>query len=235
MNRLFGRAPVSPPPPDAAHARAQLGQASSQLEEKIAHVEKQIQRCDQDLSACKQSLAKSGALGGGGTKQRAIAILRRKKMYEAQRDQLMGTQLNLDQSQFATEQLQTTALTVEAMKTASHHLKAEYKKMNIDDVERVQEDMTDLLFDQQEISDILSRNYALPNDVDESELEAEFAQMSASGEFETCLASLPGQSMADLSTPCYLPSALPTVPSNPIGDPSAPFAQDLPETELRLR
>eukprot|EP00922_Rhytidocystis_sp_ex-Travisia-forbesii_P029146 GHVS01042687.1.p1 GENE.GHVS01042687.1~~GHVS01042687.1.p1 ORF type:complete len:149 (+),score=35.17 GHVS01042687.1:167-613(+) len=132
MNRLFGKAPVSPPPADAAAARAQLGQASSQLEEKISYVERQIQKCEQELSVCKQSMAKSG---GGGVKQRAMGILRRKKMYEAQRDQLMGTQLNLDQSQFATEQLQTTALTVEAMKTASQHLKAEYKKMNIDDVE----------------------------------------------------------------------------------------------------
>eukprot|EP00922_Rhytidocystis_sp_ex-Travisia-forbesii_P029141 GHVS01042676.1.p1 GENE.GHVS01042676.1~~GHVS01042676.1.p1 ORF type:complete len:237 (+),score=41.00 GHVS01042676.1:195-905(+) len=236
MNRLFGRASASSATPDAAEARAQLGQASSQIEDKIDHLEKQIVKCEQELSVCKQTLQTKTTTGG--VKQRALAILKRKKMYEAQRDQLMGTQMNLEQSQFATDQLQTTALTVEAMKTASVHLKAEYKKMNIDDVERVQDDMADLLFDQQEISDILARNYALPNDVDESELEAEFAEMTASGELEASIAAggVIGQQMGSASvTPCYLPSSLPSVPSNPIGDASAPFAQDLPETEMRLR
>eukprot|EP00922_Rhytidocystis_sp_ex-Travisia-forbesii_P029140 GHVS01042675.1.p1 GENE.GHVS01042675.1~~GHVS01042675.1.p1 ORF type:complete len:239 (+),score=44.50 GHVS01042675.1:478-1194(+) len=238
MNRLFGRAAVSSATPDASEARAQLGQASSQIEDKIDHLEKQIAKCDQELSVCKQTL-NAKTTTAVGVKQKALGILRRKKMYEAQRDQLLGTQMNLEQSQFATDQLQTTALTVEAMKTASVHLKAEYKKMNIDDVERVQDDMADLLFDQQEIGEILSRNYALPNDVDESELEAEFAQMTASGELEASIAGgVIGQQIGGGAsiTPCYLPSSLPSVPSNPIGDaPSSPFAQDLPETEMRLR
>eukprot|EP00453_Perkinsus_chesapeaki_P002684 CAMPEP_0185924500 /NCGR_PEP_ID=MMETSP0924C-20121207/12515_1 /TAXON_ID=321610 /ORGANISM="Perkinsus chesapeaki, Strain ATCC PRA-65" /LENGTH=53 /DNA_ID=CAMNT_0028659649 /DNA_START=3 /DNA_END=161 /DNA_ORIENTATION=+ len=45
--------------------------------------------------------------GAAGAKQRALAVLKRKKMYEAQRDQLMNTQFNVDQAAFTQEQMQT--------------------------------------------------------------------------------------------------------------------------------
>lgn len=50
-------------------------------------------------------------------------------------------------------------------------MKKEYKKINIDVVEDLQDEMEDLLEDANEIQEVLGRSYGCP-DVDEEDLEA---------------------------------------------------------------
>lgn len=65
-------------------------------------------------------------------------------MYEQQRDQMMNQQFNIDQTSFAIETIKSTQTTVAAMKEASKTLKKEQKKINLNDLENMQDDMEGL-------------------------------------------------------------------------------------------
>lgn len=56
------------------------------------------------------------------------------------------------------------------MKVANKELKVAYKDININDVEDLHEDMTDLLEDADEINEVLGQAYGVPDDLDESDL-----------------------------------------------------------------
>ncbi len=62
-------------------------------------------------------------------------------MYEAQRDQLANQQFNVDQTSFAIDTVKDTQSTVSAMKAAAKTLKKEQKKININEIEDMQDEM----------------------------------------------------------------------------------------------
>jgi len=187
-----------------------LDEASSHLGGRIEGIEAQIAKCDQELAQYKQQLARARGVAANAVKQKALQVLKRKKMYEQQRDSLLGTQMNIDQCSFMTEQAKTTAVTVAAMKEANTSLKKQYKKMDIDDIERVADDMQDLMMDQEEINEIMSRSYAIPGGVDEADLDAELAALEDDIAFQDeQVAAGPG------AVPSYLPS-VPTAPTDPL-------------------
>merc|ERR1712083_903974 len=65
-----------------------------------------------------------------------------------------------------------TKVTVNAMKTGLKEMKKEYKNVNIDQIEDMQDERADMMEDANEIQESLWRSYGMP-DVDEDELEAE--------------------------------------------------------------
>jgi hypothetical protein len=91
--------------------------------------------------------------------QRALRLLKQKKMYERTYDNLQNQQFNLDQTKFATENLKDTATTVEAMKGAAVELKSAFKEIDIDEVEDLYDDMDELLVEANEIQDLMGRQY----------------------------------------------------------------------------
>ena len=97
-----------------------------------------------------------------------MAVLKRKKMYEAQRDQLAGQAFNVEQTSFAIDSVKDTLTTVDAMKAASKTLKTEFKKVDIDQIEDVQDDLADMMEDMNEVQDALGRSYGIGDDVDEA-------------------------------------------------------------------
>ena len=201
MNRIFGIAkkPVEPGPPPPS-----LTEASETIDKRVGLIDEKIRQCDTELIKFKSQMTGPNA---GAIKNRALTVLKRKKMYEAQRDQLLNTQFNVDQANFATENLRITAITVDAMKAGAATMKQEYAKMNIDAIEQVADDMEDLLYDQQDINEILGRTYAVPDGFDESALESEFAQL----EEEVALERMSGGTV-----PSYIPDTLPGGPPVPV-------------------
>mmetsp|Transcript_6134 Transcript_6134/g.14657 ORF Transcript_6134/g.14657 Transcript_6134/m.14657 type:complete len:220 (-) Transcript_6134:87-746(-) len=165
MKRFFGTEKAQPEVSEHA-----LGDASSKMDASLQDLDAKIARCDEDLK-------RQMAAGRGANKQVAMQTMKRKKMYEQQRSQLLGTQFNIDSLAFAQEQASTTAVTIQAMKAGQQKLKQQYAQMNVGDVERLMDEMADLQGDAQEIQDILSQNYAVPDGFDEAEFEQEFAQL----------------------------------------------------------
>jgi charged multivesicular body protein 5 len=106
-------------------------------------------------------------------KQRALRVLKQKKMYEQQLEGLRNQSFNMEQTNFATQQLKDTKTTVDAMKTGVKEMKREYKKVDIGKIEDLHDEMEDMLELAGEVQETLGRAYGLPDDVDEDDLEAE--------------------------------------------------------------
>ena len=68
-------------------------------------------------------------------KQRALRVLKQKRMYENQLEGLRNQSFNMEQANFATQQLKDTKTTVDAMKLGVKEMKKEYKKVDIGKIE----------------------------------------------------------------------------------------------------
>lgn len=67
--------------------------------------------------------------------QRALRVLKQKKLYESQIGQLQQQTFNMEQASITTENLRNTMATVDAMKTANKELKKQYGKLDVDKIE----------------------------------------------------------------------------------------------------
>lgn len=67
--------------------------------------------------------------------QRALRVLKQKRMYEAQVAQLTQQAFNMESTAMATENLRNTMATVDAMKTANKEMQRQYGKIDIDKIE----------------------------------------------------------------------------------------------------
>ncbi|VDP53193.1 unnamed protein product [Schistosoma margrebowiei] len=105
-------------------------------------------------------------------KMKALRILKQKKVYENQKEQLSNQSFNIEQTNFAIQTVRDTKVTVDAMKVGAKELKMEMKKINLNNVEDLQDDLADLLVSTDELQNILSQSYATP-DINENDLEQE--------------------------------------------------------------
>ena len=125
--------------------------------------------------------------GKTALKQKALKILQRRKMYEGQRDQLQQQSWNMEQASMMTDNLKNVMTTVDAMKSTNKTLRQQYGKIDIDKIERMQDEMQDLMDMGNEIQESMSRSYDVPEDVDEAELDAELEALGEEVEFESSL------------------------------------------------
>merc|ERR1712183_461167 len=144
--------------------------------------------------------------------KRAMEVLKRKRMYESQRDQVAGQQFNIDQAAFGIESAKANVDTVAAMKATNKELKKTLKNdLNIDDVEDIADDMAEMMEEFEEINMALGSNFATPDDIDEADLDAELEMLEDELEEEAL-------EEAD-STPAYLQaSSMPAVPGQVPGE-----------------
>lgn len=170
MKRVFGKKKKpanTAPPPSLDQASANLGKRSTHLDSKIAAL-------DKDLNVYKKKLQTANPSAKRTLQKRAMDVLKRKRMYEQQRDQLLAQQFNIDQAGFGIESAKATVESVGAMKAANTELKAALKNdLNIDEVDDLADDMEELMYEMNEINEAMGRNFATPEDITEEELEAE--------------------------------------------------------------
>ena len=134
--------------------------------------------------------------GKTAIKQKAIKILQQRKMYESQKDQLTQQSWNMEQAGMMQDNLKNTMATVDAMKTTQKELKKQYGKVDIDKIERMQDEMADLMEVGNDIQESISRSYDVPEDVDEAELDAELEALGEEVDF--------GESIGESAVPSYL-------------------------------
>lgn len=105
-------------------------------------------------------------------KQKALRVLKQKRMYEQQRDNLNQQSFNMEQANYTIQTLKDTKTTVEAMKIGAKEMKKAYKQVKIDQIEDLQDQLEDMMEDASEIQEALGRSYGTP-EIDEDDLEAE--------------------------------------------------------------
>jgi len=167
MNRLFGRGQPKAPPPN-------LNDCISSVDDRTGSVEKKIAKLDGDLLKYKNQMKKMRpGPGKEAVKKKALMILKQKKQYERQRDQLMQQSFNMEQTNYSLQTVKDTQNVVKAMKGGLKQMKKEYKKINIDQIEDLQDEMEDMLEMADEVQETLGRQYGMPDDVTDEDLEAE--------------------------------------------------------------
>ena len=139
---------------------------------KILQLDKELKGYKDKIDSTKNPAAKKNL------QKRAMELLKRKRMYENQRDQLAGQQFNIDQVAFSIDSVKATVSTVASMKVASAEMKKTLKKeLNIDDIDGLADDMAELMDEFNEINEVLGQNFATPDDIDEADLEAELEML----------------------------------------------------------
>mmetsp|Transcript_12902 Transcript_12902/g.13001 ORF Transcript_12902/g.13001 Transcript_12902/m.13001 type:complete len:205 (+) Transcript_12902:2-616(+) len=193
MRRLFGgKKQPGPPAPT-------LDETSQSMDKRVQGLREKVAECDKDLAQLKEEIKRSRGTSSSMAKQRAVQVLKRRKMYQQQLDNLLGQQFNVEQMSFQTQGIQDTINAVSAMKAAHQVQTQQLKQIKINDVENLMDDIADLQFDTEEINEVMSRNYALDG-IDETELEKELEELD-----EELLQE--DMSRSSLKVPSYLPSA----------------------------
>ena len=75
-------------------------------------IQGKIDECNVELNAIKKDMATAKGTRLKTLKQKALQVLRRRKMYDGQLGNLMNQQFNVDQVAFATESMQDQINTV---------------------------------------------------------------------------------------------------------------------------
>jgi charged multivesicular body protein 5 len=177
MNRIFGSTTKKP--------KANMGDAIAANDSRAAAIEVKVRKLDAELLRYKEQLAKMRpGPGKNGVQQRAMAVLKQKKMYEAQLEQISQSTFNMESARLATDSLRNTMATVDAMQHANREMKRQYGKIDIDKIERVHDEMEDLLEQASEIQESLARSYAVPDEIDEADLQAELEALEGEVEEE---------------------------------------------------
>ncbi|TNN78786.1 Charged multivesicular body protein 5 [Liparis tanakae] len=114
----------------------------------------------------------SDCIGNNMVKQKAMRVLKQKRMYEGQREQLAQQSFNMEQANYTIQTLKDTKTTVEAMKIGAKEMKRAYKDVKVDQIDDLQDQLEDMMEDAGEVQEALSRSYGTP-EIDEDDLEAE--------------------------------------------------------------
>ncbi|KAJ8597414.1 hypothetical protein M405DRAFT_756045 [Rhizopogon salebrosus TDB-379] len=178
MNRIFGSSGSKKPKPT-------LQDAINSTDARIASVEVKIKKLDGELMRYKEQMSKlRNGPGKNAIQQRALRVLQQKKLYEGQLSQLQQQTFNMESAALTTDNLRNTMATVDAMKLANKELRKQYGKIDIDKIENMHYDMEDLLEQANEIQESLGRSYAVPDEIDEADLEAELDALQLEEEEE---------------------------------------------------
>uniref|UniRef100_A0A915CWV1 Charged multivesicular body protein 5 n=1 Tax=Ditylenchus dipsaci TaxID=166011 RepID=A0A915CWV1_9BILA len=215
MRRIFGSGQPKAPPPNLSDAIATIDGRGETMEKKIGKLDSELVKMRDQMKKMREGPAKNMV------KQKALRIMKQKKMYENQKDQLDNQSFNMEQSNFAIQGMKDNQITVAAMKAGLKTMQTEYKKMDINKIDTLQDEMEDMLEMNNEIQDALSRQYDTP-DIDEADLEAELDAL--------------GDDLALDSDTSYLDEAMsaPNVPSREPGTATAITDQGVPVDEFGL-
>lgn len=179
-----------------------------QLDTRVESIDVKLAKTNAELQGYQQKLSKMrDGPGKQAIKQKALKVLQRKKQYESQKDQLYQQSWNMEQASMMQDNLKNVMTTVDAMKTTNKALKQQYGKIDIDKIEKMQDEMADLMDIGNEINESISRAYDVPEDVDEAELDAELEALGEDMMFES------EQGIGE--TPAFLQDEVPTFIDEP--------------------
>ena len=170
MNRLFGSGSKQPKPT--------LDSASASLEKRIGELDVQIQAKNIRLQEHHTALKRLRGPALARRREEALRVLASRKRLEESRSRLEQQMEGMQQAQIMQDNLQGSAATVEAMKTANKTLAKTLKNFDLDRIDRVQDEMRELQAVSDEIQETLSMGYEIPGgEPDEAELDEELAAL----------------------------------------------------------
>ncbi|MEJ1277058.1 nuclear transcription factor X-box binding 1 [Cricetulus griseus] len=165
MNRFFGKAKPKAPPPSLTDCIGTVDSRAESIDKKISRLDAELVKYKDQIKKMREGPAKNMV------KQKALRVLKQKRMYEQQRDNLAQQSFNMEQANYTIQSLKDTKTTVDAMKLGVKEMKKAYKQVKVDQIEDLQDQLEDMMEDANEIQEALGRSYGTP-ELDEDDLEA---------------------------------------------------------------
>ncbi|XP_065086653.1 charged multivesicular body protein 5 [Ochlerotatus camptorhynchus] len=166
MNRLFGKSKPKEPGPSIDDCIKGVDSRAETIDQKIRTLDTELRKYKDQMAKMREGPAKNAV------KQKAMRVLKQRKQYESQVENLRNQSFNMEQANFASQTLKDTHSTVAAMKDGMKSMKKEFKKINIEEIEDIQDDMADMLEQADEVQEAMGRTYGMP-ELDDDELQAE--------------------------------------------------------------
>ncbi|OAY79709.1 Charged multivesicular body protein 5 [Ananas comosus] len=207
MRRVFGAKKSKEPPPTIQDATDRINKRGETVDEKIRKLDTELARYREQIKKTRPGPAQDAI------KARAMRVLKQRKMYEAQQETLYNQTFNLDQVAFAAEGLKDAKQTMTALQSANKELKGVMRTVNIDDIDRMQDEMMDLMDRSNEVQESLGRNYNVPDDIDEEDLLGELDALEADMGMETEPNAVPSYLQPDKETELEEEMTLPAAPT----------------------
>merc|ERR1739838_672572 len=113
MNRLFGKGKPKEPPPNLIDCIANVDSRAESIDKKTARLDGELKKYRDQMSKMRDGPAKNAV------NQKALRVLKQKKQYEAQSENMRNQAFNMEQTNYATQSLKDTKTTVNAMKMGS--------------------------------------------------------------------------------------------------------------------
>ena len=197
MNRLFGRGKAKEPDGVMGDAIAKVDQRADSIEAKITKLDAEVKDYKFKMTRMREGPGKNAL------KEKASRVLKQKKMYQKQVENMRQQSLNMEQVNYSTQMLKDTQATVKALQTGVNEMKKAYKKTSIDQIEHTQDDLEDMKNFAAEAQEALGHNFGFGDDIDEDELNAELDAY--------------GDEMIDDQDSSYLDSIAPRAPDREPG------------------
>lgn len=204
MNRIFGHGNRKSNEQMMAESSKAINQAQHGLSGRMSQIETQILEVNAQLQTLQKKINNSKSqVAQNPLRKRALKLLNKRKQLEAMQDQLDSQFWSMSQVQMTTENLKNTVVTVNALKQTNKALKQQYDKINIDKLQNMQDEMSELIEQGEELQKILAINVDGIDDVSESELDAELEALGERGlDFSADITN-------DVELPSYLSNMTP--------------------------
>lgn len=179
MNNIFRfKKKNKDPPPTIQDASDRISKRGESVEEKIRKLDVELARYGEQIRETRPGHSQDSL------KNRAMRILKQKRMYQKQCDILYNQTYNLEQVSFATDGLKDAQQTMSSLKSANKELKGIVKTVNISDIDSMQDQLMDFVEESTEIQESLGRTYSVPDYIDEDELLSEIGGLEEDMEKE---------------------------------------------------
>jgi len=146
------------------------------LKEVSSLLKQQISKYDTDYINTIGSLKTS--IRNKQSKHAQIYLLKKSKLIKHHMESASKRLLSLDQQQLHLESIKMTAMHLDAIRTSTRTLKTYMKQTDIDKVEEMQDNLSELIAQSTDIQNILSEEMDHGFAIDESELEAELVELA---------------------------------------------------------
>lgn len=163
--------------------------------------------------------SRPGTAAHNAAKRRAVQALKQKRMLDSQVAAASNAVFNLEQVKDVRDQIDFQQQQAAAIKASHSALQTAQGQVDLDEIENLQDDITDTMADVNEVSESLGRTYET-EPIDETELMAELEGFE-NEDFAAVSAAAPQ------TAPSYLQPAPVVAPYQPptaySGQPSAPY------------
>ena len=203
LNRMVGIRPKKKKP-ELSNSIANLNSTIKKKEEEIAILNDRLNPLLQQMKDMRDGPAKRSV------RKRSLKVLAQRNDVEKNRDEVQDHVRRLERLEMTQENLKNTVVMVDTIKTVNKDLKKQYGKINIDKIERLQDETEDLMDAGRDIQETISRSYGVSEDVDEDDLDAELEALVEEQEFDNLGMETEGalpSFMRDEMPPQYLDEA----------------------------